>query len=107
MSQLNKKSGNLRGVNLQYSIEEENNWTKPLPVQGWVIWNNNEYRFNIHFAMEEFHAEIRLTVDALINMLDAISEKQEPIPFPKKAGILHLDKNCCCTVDGCPCNNGG
>ena len=113
MSQLNKKNGNLRGVTFSYALLNESgdrdyneHWHTRLPVQGWTIWSNQKHRFNINFNVENHDIEVNFSAEALVNMLDAINEEQEPILLSEKAGILNLNKNCGCTVDGCPCNSG-
>jgi hypothetical protein len=81
MSTFNTKKGNIRGVKLQYSKRNEygnsDDWTERLPVQGWVVWNNDEHRFDINFDVEEYDVEILLSLEALINLTDAIIEAEE------------------------------
>jgi hypothetical protein len=82
MSELNKKNGNLRGVKLSYSPNEDD-WTFNHPVQGWVVsgGKKNSHRFllNVHIDGRAF--EISLTRDALDNMVYAIAEADEPALF--------------------------
>ena len=71
---LNTPQGTVDGVQFKYSVRDKvGDWTDPKPVQGWVVWNEEENKFDLNFDVEEYDVEILLTYEALFNMAAAVS----------------------------------
>lgn len=109
MSPLDKKNGNLRGVKLYHSQDQDQDWTSARPVQGWVVKDNKQHKFNLYFRVEGHEAEITLTKEALYRMADAISDKTNSIQWLKgtygSEWNFTVPANVSCTVDGCICQS--